>query len=215
MKKLGADEVARCREHGDVTPSGVAFNWGLAGPNGASFTLIREAHTTDDDIERAKAYLRAERDVVGSIRTLMGDTPPPKTYTDDPWKVTHQAAGVNGQTICTYIEAVANGIYKPYIARIDSLDAYGRKNSDETAERIVACVNACRGIPTTDLNDAQSQPRQTLTAFGRACTDRDRLLEAAKLALDCATRPGGDIKARAAEVIAKLEEAIAGTKVAA
>ena len=61
-------EVERFRKFGDVTPNGVVFDWGLAGPNGASFTLIRESHHTDEDIEKAKRYLNRERDVVGKIR---------------------------------------------------------------------------------------------------------------------------------------------------
>lgn len=51
---------------GDVTETvpPVAFNWGYAGPHGAWFTLLRMPEHTDEDIERAKRYLRNERDVV-------------------------------------------------------------------------------------------------------------------------------------------------------
>lgn len=51
---------------GDVTETAppVAFNWGYAGPHGAWFTLLRMPEYTDEDIERAKRYLRNERDVV-------------------------------------------------------------------------------------------------------------------------------------------------------
>jgi hypothetical protein len=57
-------QIARCRQLQDVTPSGVVFAWELAGSSGASFELFREAHHTDEDIQRAKDHLRASRDVV-------------------------------------------------------------------------------------------------------------------------------------------------------
>jgi hypothetical protein len=55
----------KCRAAGDVTPNGIVFDWGLAGPGGAWFYLIREPQHTDADIKAAKAHLRATRDVVG------------------------------------------------------------------------------------------------------------------------------------------------------
>lgn len=61
-------EVERYRRYHDVTPNGVVFHWELAGPDGASFCLIREAHTTEADLDRAESYLRGARDVVGSIK---------------------------------------------------------------------------------------------------------------------------------------------------
>jgi hypothetical protein len=62
------EELAAARKYHDVTPNGVAFAWWLAGPAGAGFALMREPHQTDADIDEAGAYLRRERDVVGSIK---------------------------------------------------------------------------------------------------------------------------------------------------
>lgn len=58
------DEVARFRKHGDVTRNGVVFDWCLVSINGAGFTVIREPHHTDEDIEIAKQQIRSDRDVV-------------------------------------------------------------------------------------------------------------------------------------------------------
>jgi len=45
----------------------------------------------------------------------------------------------------------------------------------ENASRLVACWNACAGIPTADLENAQSRPNEQLTGYGKACADRGRL----------------------------------------
>lgn len=54
---------------------GVLYDWELAGPDGASYRLIRFATTEDEQIERAKEYLRRSFDVVRlrvlSIRRLI------------------------------------------------------------------------------------------------------------------------------------------------
>ena len=47
----------------------------------------------------------------------------------------------------------------------------------ENASRLVACWNACAGIPTADLENAQSRPNEQLTGYGKACADRGRLAE--------------------------------------
>lgn len=36
----------------------------FSGPDGAHYELLREAHHTDDDVKRAKAYLRNNFDVL-------------------------------------------------------------------------------------------------------------------------------------------------------
>jgi len=56
----------KARRAYDVIPAGIdmAFEWGLAGPNGAHFTLLAEPWHTTNDIKKAKAYLRNNRDVV-------------------------------------------------------------------------------------------------------------------------------------------------------
>lgn len=45
----------------------------------------------------------------------------------------------------------------------------------DNARRIVACVNACAGIPTSDLEDIKLRP--TLDAYGMVVPQRDLLLE--------------------------------------
>lgn len=52
----------------------VYFHMELAGPGGARFALYRQPHHSDDDIVQAKRYLKAERDVVGSIRILLPES---------------------------------------------------------------------------------------------------------------------------------------------
>lgn len=54
---------------------GVLYDWELAGPDGASYRLIRFPTTEDGEIDRAKDYLRRSFDVVRlsvlSIRRLI------------------------------------------------------------------------------------------------------------------------------------------------
>lgn len=54
--------------------------------------------------------------------------------------------------------------------------------------RIVACVNACAGIATADLENAQAKAGETLTAFGKACAQRDELAAALR---ECITEMPG------------------------
>lgn len=56
------DREKRCPS-GDVAGR-VKYHWELAGPNGAAFFLLVEAHHTDDEVRFAAAYLRAMHDVV-------------------------------------------------------------------------------------------------------------------------------------------------------
>lgn len=60
---------------------------------------------------------------------------PPVTLTAGAWRVTHQQMGVNAVRY-TYVEALQNGIYKPYICRVQSLDEHGRDNSEVMAQAI-------------------------------------------------------------------------------
>lgn len=64
MSGYTKEQIEQFRKRGQETKSGVAFDWGLAGPGGAYFILIREPHHTDADIESAKNELRGSRDVV-------------------------------------------------------------------------------------------------------------------------------------------------------
>jgi hypothetical protein len=71
-----------CANAGDVTRNGIVFDYQLVSINGAHFTLIREAHHTDDDIRIAEEHLRRDRDVVGlSVASL-------ETSDDDPNSIT-------------------------------------------------------------------------------------------------------------------------------
>lgn len=73
--------VDRSRRIGFVTPNGVVYRDELAGSAGATFILVRDAHTTDADLDDAAAYLRLQRDVVGAIREagVAGQTIPTET----------------------------------------------------------------------------------------------------------------------------------------
>jgi hypothetical protein len=54
-----------------MTPNGkMAFEWELAGPDGARFRLLREPKHTADDVRIAKNELKRNRDVVGNIAIL-------------------------------------------------------------------------------------------------------------------------------------------------
>lgn len=64
MSRYTRKEIERLRNFGDVTKNGVVFDWELVSCEGAGFTLLREAHHTDADIEEAKRQIRRDRDVV-------------------------------------------------------------------------------------------------------------------------------------------------------
>ena len=63
LKRMSANEelVQRCIARGDVTPNGIPFDWGLAGPDGAWYTLFPRK---GDDVMTAKRWLRNTQDVV-------------------------------------------------------------------------------------------------------------------------------------------------------
>lgn len=52
----------------DRTSNGVFYDWGLAGPGGASFTVIRLPSNTLDDLHAAVREIRRQRDVVSLHR---------------------------------------------------------------------------------------------------------------------------------------------------
>lgn len=64
MATFTEQDLMRAKRYGLDTPSGVCYDWWLCNADGAGFALFREPHHTDEDIAKAKAYLRAERDVV-------------------------------------------------------------------------------------------------------------------------------------------------------
>lgn len=50
--------------YSDCVAEGVGYDWELAGPGGASFRLHRMPNHTPEQIEKAKAKLRRDQDVV-------------------------------------------------------------------------------------------------------------------------------------------------------
>jgi hypothetical protein len=48
----------------EYTHNGILYTWELAGPQGASFILFPDEIHTKEDIDRAKAWLRDNQDVV-------------------------------------------------------------------------------------------------------------------------------------------------------
>jgi hypothetical protein len=64
MNTYTQDQLQRAKRHNVVTDNGVAYTWWLSGSEGASFALFREPRHTDEDIDRAKRWLRNNRDVV-------------------------------------------------------------------------------------------------------------------------------------------------------
>lgn len=69
------EEVERLRRFKDITPNGVVFDWSLVNIDGASFTLIRESHHTDSDMDLAASQILADRDVVGKIKVATIQVP--------------------------------------------------------------------------------------------------------------------------------------------
>lgn len=55
---------AICDKNFTETSVPVYFEWGLQNINGAWYNLLREQHHTNDDVERAKTWLRNTQDVV-------------------------------------------------------------------------------------------------------------------------------------------------------
>lgn len=66
MPKYTKADADKARAFGDVA-EGVAYDWWLVNADGAGFCLLREPHHTDEDILRALAKVRRDRDVVGRI----------------------------------------------------------------------------------------------------------------------------------------------------
>ena len=62
-------DLATAKALGDVTANGVAYEWRLSMWNGSRFTLLREPHHTDADIDTARALLNEKFEVV-SINVL-------------------------------------------------------------------------------------------------------------------------------------------------
>lgn len=52
---------------GDVTTNGIPYDWGLAGPDGAWYTLLVNSEHTDSDIKKAAVELFMQQDVVGLV----------------------------------------------------------------------------------------------------------------------------------------------------
>jgi hypothetical protein len=63
-------EMERSRHCNEVTAANVAFAYELVSSAGAAFTLYREPFHTDDDIAKAAAKIKGDRDVVGRIKIV-------------------------------------------------------------------------------------------------------------------------------------------------
>lgn len=72
-----------------------------------------------------------------------------------------------------------------------------RDQKERDASRIVLCVNACAGIDTEILERHQSVPSSLVKAFAMAEQQRDEMLAAMKLALDCITNAKAPLSAAA------------------
>lgn len=94
------------------------------------------------------------------------------THTKEPWIVT------GGERI-KYVEArIGNGM----LQEIASCMIVEHGNHEENARRIVACVNACAGIPTETLEMASSSiaVSQSLNGYLDMRKQRNELLAALK-----------------------------------
>lgn len=81
-------------------------------------------------------------------------------------------------------------------------------NPAENARRIVACVNACAGIPTETLEETGSFPEAAARELKTLKQQRDRLLEEIKrvlAALPTTCLADEEVKEEADELIAELE----------
>ena len=62
------EDADRCKKYGDVV-NGISFDWWLVNANGAGFCLLpTKGLHTEEQVKKAKAQLKANRDVVGSIK---------------------------------------------------------------------------------------------------------------------------------------------------
>ena len=75
MRTYTTAQRDRFAKFGDVTKNGVVFDWELASIAGAAFTLIREPHRTDADMQLAEHHLRSNRDVVSLSMPILKTRP--------------------------------------------------------------------------------------------------------------------------------------------
>jgi hypothetical protein len=90
-------------------------------------------------------------------------------YTNGPWIVT-------GGDRIKYIESRVGG---GLLQEIASCMVVEHGNHEANARRIVACVNACEGIPTSELETA-ARDGKFLHAYDTIRMHRDELLEIVK-----------------------------------
>lgn len=102
-------------------------------------------------------------------------------HTPEPWQYTE-----SGVTMVSIIEPDGHTIFHCNTL----LNSTAQRLKMENARRIVACVNACAGIPTVDLENAQSRQNEQLTGFGKACEQRDELAAALRDLENWATARG-------------------------
>lgn len=100
-------------------------------------------------------------------------------HSPEPWIIGEPRPGSSGGTV------VSIGVRPHYCGEVD----YNDETDIANAERIVACVNYCQGIPTKeltttlqgiqgDLKDAIALLRTEIRVTNLLLTDRERLLDA-------------------------------------
>lgn len=85
---------------------GLFYHSELAGPNGASYEVVRFPTTTDDQVERARAFIRRSFDCVRlrvlRISRLIDFTPLPPPCSCDPIAPKHSThRGLHGWLVCS------------------------------------------------------------------------------------------------------------------
>jgi hypothetical protein len=130
------------------------------------------------------------------VVTLTGDREMTQKHTPEPWKLyrNDQSVGdVVGHAVCDVWP------------RGD--DHIASEEGKANARRIVACVNACRGLPTDEL-----EAKGVVSAVGNQLLDMDRKLHKAEVAAatwgDRATKEAS----RAADLQAQVDELLAAAK---
>lgn len=120
-------------------------------------------------------------------------------HTKEPWKAVTDCPG----KCCWHIEPV-NVEFPRWFDRINLPEI-----SESDARRIVACVNACAGIPTGMLIAAGQSAVIALRPIDEVIAERDELLAAAQSVIDRWDTPLWKDVPATAEYINKLREAVA------
>lgn len=98
-------------------------------------------------------------------------------HTPEPWACTKAGPVMNGYS---QGDAICSIEHNTLIAGCFSDVRGGPEVAEYNARRIVACVNACSGLPTEELERIAT--RAPFTAYAELKQQRDELLEALKFA---------------------------------